>query len=128
MPEIPHTMTYALLPGATDGVSVYQCQCCRLWFYHAPQAMFHLWRWHGLTAEEAWAQVDIVRSASVPAQPPGSNTAPPTPGPGAATAIPSNANTIGFVQASFLDGDIATEKQALIDECLARFRASLAQP
>lgn len=119
MPEIPHAMTYAPLPDAPAMPPVFQC--CAQWFYLAHQAMFHLWHEHGFTAEAAWAQIDVVRGVSVPAQLHGSNAAPPIqaqPLPPLHPWAPSSAP-----QAP--PSSIAAEKQALVDASLARFQAKI---
>ena len=47
-------MIYEPLPGG-DGRPYFQC--CGLMIPQPPQAMYHLWRFHGLTPEDAWAEV-----------------------------------------------------------------------
>lgn len=114
MPETPHTMIYAPLSDAPGAMSVYQC--CGTWSYLGPQAMFHLWREHGLTAEAASAQVEMVRelAASPSTHHPGSNAAPPMPMP------PTSSTACGQPMPS---GSNAAAKQAIIDESLACFRS-----
>lgn len=60
--ETPKTipLAYGVMPGGS--VPVYQC--CGTWCFQAPQAMYHVWRAHGLPFAEADARVVAVREAA----------------------------------------------------------------